>query len=204
MWRLALLSVYQRCPPTPAHHPSLNLQTHVHAAPLRVMDLSRSAPLSESNKAFHACSLHLLGAGSIKSTPRCQFLLTSRPGGHSYQCYVYAHCQGKTSPFTFLKDKNKVIDIDALVEKDRKTDVMREKCYVTQGSRDSDRQQTFKTNPTTMDLQQPFFVCAGSQLQHGGGQIVTTGAPQQFSLSKWKPVPTHIHHFILELPFIWA
>lgn len=36
-------------------------------------------------------------------------------------------------------------------------------------------------------------VCAGSQLQCGGGQIVTTGAPQQFSVSKWKPTPTSTH-----------
>ena len=74
--------------------------------------------------------------------------------------------------------------------------MMGETHYVTQGHRDSDRQQTFKINPITMDLQQ-HLVCADSQLQHGGGQIVTTGVPQQFSLSKWKPVPNNIHHFIL-------
>lgn len=38
---------------------------------------------------------------------------------------------------------------------------------------------------------------ADSQLQCGGGQIVVAGAPQQFSLPKWKLWPTSSHTFIL-------
>lgn len=35
--------------------------THMHTDRQRVMDHSPSAPLSECNKAFHACSPHLFG-----------------------------------------------------------------------------------------------------------------------------------------------
>ena len=43
------------------------------------------------------------------------------------------------------------------------------------------------------------FLCRLAELHCGGGQIVTTGAPQQFSVSKWKPTPTPTHRFIPDL-----
>lgn len=43
------------------------------------MNLSPCTPLSEHNKAFHACSLRLFGPWSIKPVPRCQSPLTRRP-----------------------------------------------------------------------------------------------------------------------------
>lgn len=42
-------------------------------------------------------------------------------------------------------------------------------------------------------------LCRLAELHCGGGQIVTTGAPQQFSVSKWKPTPTPTHRFIPDL-----
>lgn len=38
-------------------------------------------------------------------------------------------------------------------------------------------------------FKQASSVCALSELQRGGGQIVTTGAPQQFAVSIWKSWP---------------
>lgn len=73
---------------------------------------------------------------------------------------------------------------------------------------DTERQRYRSTSGISTEYHNYRFeaasVCAGSQPQYGGGQIVTTGAPQQFSVSKWKPTPTPTHHLIADLLFISA
>lgn len=58
---------------------STSTKTHMHTDPQRVMDRSPCAPLSECNKAFHACSLHLFGLWSVKPVPTNKAFQTEHP-----------------------------------------------------------------------------------------------------------------------------